>query len=641
MDDRRLLDRYLATRDEGAFRELVGRHLDFVHAVARRVTGNDELARDAAQAVFVKLARDAAKVPRGLSLAAWLHRTCRCMAIDLVRSEDRRRKREQLAHHSALMNPPPEPAWERLAPLIDQAVDSLPAADRELVLAKYYRNESFAGIAARLGWTEANARKRASRSLEKIRHLLARRGFTTTAAALVTVLPAHAVAPAPASLAGAVVTAATEIAPAPALGLQFAMTTAQKSTAAAAALALLASGWAGHALGSARGREQQLTPGTGRPDLAASLVTGSNGRRPVPEDPAAAFERLLAGEDRRTWAVVSRLDASGVPGLLAKLRAVQRSTPRSSGEWERLAEIESALLFHWADADPRAAWADVAGIPESHDFNVERHTKSLVQSVLAAWMRRDPDEAYTAAKNHPEHGHVARDMLVLTWTPETLEENLAKHPDKRRDLLGWFSSSVVADDEKREAVIGYLLQKPAPKDADWGRMLFFRKWGYRDFDAAMARAEALELPDMMGLIYQDNLSSTPHKAMPWAISKGAPPGGPQWEKGYQNWLTMDAGSARAWFETQAPAWERDGHDAAVAGFLAAELANAVRPHPRNRPAGTDKANGAGDAEIRAAAGRLSGFLARWSAKDSAAEAKWRNAASKETRDRLAETEASR
>lgn len=632
MDDRRLLDRYLATRDEGAFRELVGRHLDFVHAVARRVTGNDELARDAAQAVFVKLARDAAKVPRGISLAAWLHRTCRCMAIDLVRSEDRRRKREQLAHRSALMNPPPEPAWERLAPLIDEAVDSLPAADRELVLAKYYRNESFAGIAARLGWTEANARKRASRSLEKIRHLLARRGFTTTAATLATVLPAHAIAPAPASLAGAVVAATAEISPAPALGLQFAMTTAQKSTVAVAALALLASGWAGHALGSARGREEQLTLGTGRPDLAASLVTGRNGRRPVPEDPAAAFERLLAGEDRRTWAVVSQLDAVGVPGLLARLRAVQGSTPRGSGEWERLAEIESALFFHWATADPQAAWADVASIPESHDFSVERHTKALVQSVLAAWMRRDPDEAYTAAKNHPEHGHVARDMLVLTWTPETLEENLAKHPDKRRDLLGWFSSSVVADQEKREAVIGYLLQKPAPKDADWGRMLLFRKWGYDDFDAAMARAEALELPDMMGLIYQDNLPMTPHKAMPWAISKGAAPGGPLWERGYDHWLGMDPAGARAWFAAQAPRWEAEGHEAAVAGFLACELVSA----------GESMKAGKGDPAAEAAAvERLATFLARWSERDPDAKSEWFESAPKKTRDRLASTAAPR
>jgi hypothetical protein len=120
--------------------------------------------------------------------------------------------------------------------------------------------------------------------------------------------------------------------------------------------------------------------------------------------------------------------------------------------------------------------------------------------------------------------------------------------------------------------------------------------------------------------------------MPWAISKGMTPGGPQWEKGYQQWLMRDAASARAWFETQAPAWERDGHDSAVAEFLASELANASMSAKFGKP---------DLAAERAAAKRLSGFLARWSAKDSAAESKWRNAASKETRDGLAETEAPR
>ncbi|HEY1120762.1 MAG TPA: sigma-70 family RNA polymerase sigma factor [Haloferula sp.] len=633
MDDRSLLDRYFANRDESAFRELVGRHLDLVHAVARRVTGNDELARDAAQTTFVKLARDVANVPRTVSLAAWLHRTSRCAAVDLVRSEDRRRKREELAYQHAPMNATPEPEWERLAPVIDEAVDSLPAADRELVLAKYYGNESFAGIAARFGWTEANARKRASRSLEKLRHLLGKRGLTTTAAALATALPAYAVSPAPASLTGAVLTAASQTAPAPTLGFQIAMTTAQKSAAAAAIVALLATGWTGYALGSAQGREEQLTMSTGRQGSATSLMTSAADRRPVEVDPATAFDRLLAGEDRRTWAVVSRLDARTMPLWLGKLRELKAITPRDTGEWSRLMEIESALYFHWADADPQAAWKDVAAIPKSSDSSVRKDTQALVKSVLDAWMRRAPDEAYSAAKNHPDHGYTARDMLILTWTPETLEENLVKHADKRRDLLGWFSSSTIGDEEKREKMIKYLLQKPEPKDADWGRMLLFRAWGYDDFDAAISRAEALERPDMVELIFRDNISQTPYKAMPWAIAKGMTPGGPQWEEGYENWLGMDTASARAWFGTQASSWERDGHDSAVAGFLAADAITAANSYQRKSDVDGSK--------LKAATTRLSEFLARWHAKDPAAESKWRDAASKETRDQLSEIEASR
>ena len=419
------------------------------------------------------------------------------------------------------------------------------------------------------------------------------------------------------------------------------MTTAQKSAAAAAVVALFATGWTGYALGSAQGRDEQLTMSTGRQGSTTPLMTSAVDRRPVEVDPATAFERLLSGEDRRTWAVVSRLDASTMPLWLGKLRELMKSSPRESAEWLRLAEIESALYFHWADADPKAAWADVITIPRSKGYSVSNYPGALIRSVLAAWMRRTPDDAFTATKDHPDYGHIARDMLIRTWTPETLEENLAKHPDKRRDLLGWFCGSIVGDEGKREAVIRFLLQKPEPKDADWGRMLFFRSWGYEDFYAAIARAEALELPSMVSLVCQDNFTMNPDKVMPWAISKGMTPGGPQWERGYQEWLGKDAASARAWFEAQAPTWERDGHESAVAEFLAAELANALSPHPRNVKATASNPTGVVDADVKAAAGKLSGFLARWKAKDSAAESKWRNAASKETRDRLAETEATR
>jgi hypothetical protein len=370
-------------------------------------------------------------------------------------------------------------------------------------------------------------------------------------------------------------------------------------------------------------------------------MTGAVDRRPVADDPATAFERLLAGEDRQTWSVVSRLDASTMPVWFGKLRELQKSTPRESAEWQWLVEIESALYFHWADADPEAAWADVSDIPKSNDFRERNRTKSLVRSVLAAWMRKSPDEAFTATKDHPDHGYIARDMLIMTWTPETLEESLAKHPGERRDLLGSFCSSIIGDDAKREKTIEFLLQKPAPKDADWGQMRLFRAWGYTDFSAAMARVEEMELPDMVQLIYQDNLTMTPAESMPWAIARGLKPGGPVWEEGYQQWLIADAGGARAWFATQAPAWERDGRDSAVAGFLASELANAMKPHPRNFKATASNPTGVVEADVKAAAERLSGFLARWSAKDAAAESKWRNAASKEMRDRLTETETSR
>lgn len=56
--DASLLRRFVATRDQGAFAELVRRHLDGVYSAAlRRVGGDAQLAEDVAQQVFVALAR--------------------------------------------------------------------------------------------------------------------------------------------------------------------------------------------------------------------------------------------------------------------------------------------------------------------------------------------------------------------------------------------------------------------------------------------------------------------------------------------------------------------------------------------------------------------------------------------------------
>jgi hypothetical protein len=163
-------------------------------------------------------------------------------------------------------------------------------------------------------------------------------------------------------------------------------------------------------------------------------------------------------------------------------------------------------------------------------------------------------------------------------------------------------------------------------------MLFFRQWGYDDFDAAVARAGELALPDMVKLVYQDNLSMNPAKAMPWAVSNGIAPGGPQWEEGCANWLGFDPQGARAWFDSHAADWEREGHRAAVAGFLASDLATTVRRAKAGRgdPAAAD-----------AALSRLSGFVSRWREIDPAAASSWLDTAPKETRDRLAANDATR
>ncbi|HEX2853941.1 MAG TPA: sigma-70 family RNA polymerase sigma factor [Opitutaceae bacterium] len=206
-DDNELLRRYVRDRSDVAFAELVQRHLNLVYSVALRQVGGDaHLARDVVQTVFTALARKAATLVDRPVLGGWLYRSAQFAAIDVVRSERRRRAREELAH---AMNEPAdnvseETDWEKLRPALDEAIGELNDADRDAVVLRFFEAKPFGEIGVRLQVTENAARMRVERALEKLHGLLARRGVTSTTAALGIALGSQVGMAAPAGLASAV-----------------------------------------------------------------------------------------------------------------------------------------------------------------------------------------------------------------------------------------------------------------------------------------------------------------------------------------------------------------------------------------------------------------------------------------------------
>lgn len=206
IDDAELLRRYVEERSEEAFTALVQRHVSVVYfAALRRVGGDRHLADDVTQNVFTALARKASLLKDRPVLTGWLYTSTRFAAAQAVRSERRRRTHEQEAHDMQEINATPEPSWEQLSPVIDEAMDELNERDREVVLLRFFENRPLAEIGVKYLLSPDAARMRVDRALEKLRRLLARRGVASTSTALAGVFAAQSSLAAPAGLVTSIV----------------------------------------------------------------------------------------------------------------------------------------------------------------------------------------------------------------------------------------------------------------------------------------------------------------------------------------------------------------------------------------------------------------------------------------------------
>jgi len=210
--DAQLLRGYAQHGDEAAFREIVTRHTDLVYSVAVRCVNSPDLACDIAQSVFTDLSSKARplaeKLADGASLVGWLYRSTRFAALNQLRNDHRRLAHERQAMEQLLSNSETAPDWDRIRPVLDEAMDNLSDEDRDALLLRYFKNHGFRDVGLALGLSDDAAQKRVSRAVERLREFFAKRGVTAGASGLVVVISANAVQAAPAGLAVTISTSA-------------------------------------------------------------------------------------------------------------------------------------------------------------------------------------------------------------------------------------------------------------------------------------------------------------------------------------------------------------------------------------------------------------------------------------------------
>ena len=96
----------------------------------------------------------------------------------------------------------------QIAPVLDTAMAQLAAKDHDALALRFLEGRNFRDVSAALGTSEAGAKMRVNRALEKLRKFFAKRGLTFSVAAIAGAVAANSVQAAPIGLATTVTVAA-------------------------------------------------------------------------------------------------------------------------------------------------------------------------------------------------------------------------------------------------------------------------------------------------------------------------------------------------------------------------------------------------------------------------------------------------
>ena len=494
--DQDLLRCFAESHDGGAFAAFVERHLDLVHNVARRRLPPAGV-EDVCQEVFRAPARKALQLSRHPAIHAWLFRATVLQAAEHHRRAARQeRRRLQIEQHLRLMNDlesagDGEISEEALRAL-DECVDALRVKDRELILRRFYRQESFREIGDQLGISENASQKRLDRVVRKLERVMTKQSATLTASVLVAHLAAGSAKAAPVGLAASVTrhALATSLSGASTAsgGLGLWLATHLK----AAVLTGLA-GFAfplGTAWVSARKLDVVRPPSFPQPqgELVAVDLLARDPLFAGALDPAERMRRILdlEDEDQRKHEIgflVRRLKPEELPAALAVL---------ADREPEDLAHLE-AFLGSWAGLDAKAALAFVAS-------RLPAYRERYMRPLMKGWTRADPDGAwrYVSTLEHDPVRNYSYSILDL-W----LQEMSFTDPLKALRLL----------------------REVPERLRDHHFTQLFANWPEERLDPAIAAIAGIENEDQARLALEA-LSQSPHvtvkKSFIDAITQGLP-----------------------------------------------------------------------------------------------------------------------
>ncbi|MBC7785622.1 MAG: sigma-70 family RNA polymerase sigma factor [Burkholderiales bacterium] len=323
--DSELLEQYSHHGSNEAMCELARRHSGMVRAAALRELHDPHAADDVVQAVFLVLMRKARGLPRGVVIGGWLFKTTMYAVANMRRQQSRRIRHEREAGHmkyvdEAALAAADDTTAEELVQALNNAINRLSAAHRDVIVLRYLEGRSMAEVAAMLAVNLNTLRQRLFRAVEKLRKHLRHSGLTVTATGLTAALESSMASTASTAIPAPLETLFTGTAPAEhiqtlATGvMKMANNTKWAMAATTAAGVMLVVGVAmtvalAQAEGPTTSPVATTAPAVGSDVPAASQLHGdagktkplSKGPQATPKETAVAAFRAASIGDKESW----------------------------------------------------------------------------------------------------------------------------------------------------------------------------------------------------------------------------------------------------------------------------------------------------------------------------------------------------
>jgi RNA polymerase sigma-70 factor (ECF subfamily) len=173
----------LRQREPEALGRFYDAYFERVHAYVRRMVGEEHLAEDLTQDIFMHIHRSLDTYDPVRDLRPWVFTIATNKVRDHWRSRRHRDGRLEASLDDEGMADPVSAERGPIARLFDaelgrtlsEAIDELPEPMRQTLVLRYFEGLSFEDIGALVDRNEAAVRKRYSRALEELRRRLARR----------------------------------------------------------------------------------------------------------------------------------------------------------------------------------------------------------------------------------------------------------------------------------------------------------------------------------------------------------------------------------------------------------------------------------------------------------------------------------